>query len=669
MAGSIFPLAALDGTLSLTHPVNGDTAQHIVGQRYFLADQWRWPPLITRLIDAPNGVNIALTDSIPLAALLAKPWYRWLPHGAHFVYLWVAICFVLQPMAAVFALRSAGERRVLPTLAIALFTISMPTFIFRFGHAALCAHFLLLLAIGVYFNLVRQSGRRWWLACPWLLLAALLVHPYFVPMVTGLLFAAPISLVCRRQFRPALTIALQLSGSLAVLGAAMALGGYLGAETNPGFGYYSLNLLAPLVPAGSALIGGFPIMDATGGQTEGYSYLGLGGAALAVLALMQLRLPNARSRLRSHGGLLLIAIGATLFAVSDRVYLGHHFLFNLPIVPEQLRQFRASGRFVWIDLYLLAICATLLLCRTVHPRWASLCLALVAIVQFADAGSLRGNVAGQMTSVAPWAIDPAPVRSLLARHRLMTLWPTAACQPELVTNPLFMHLLLLASERALPVNTIPVARATGSADCGTANVTRPMLQPGELRLLLPGTPSNMVAVLPDWRRQCHRYLAGLIACTDDPSLADQPQVDVAPFPLGQVAVPGAAPDGAQVMGQGWTPASPAGAWTIGTDASLLGTVPAAAGPLHLSMTAHGLALGGKPQEVHVRANGRPVATWQVAQSPDATYQAILPAGTASDGTVVIDLTITAPVRPQYVMGNGDIRLLGFFLVDFRLDQL
>ena len=666
VAASIFPAAALDGTLSLTHPVSGDTAQHIIGQRYFLADAWRWPPFVTRLIEPPGGVNVALTDSIPLAALLTKPWFRWLPRGAHVVYLWVALCYVLQPVAAVFALRSAGERRPVPNLAIALFAISMPAFIFRFGHAALCAHFLLLLALGVYFNLARRPAGRWWLACPCLLLAGLTVHPYFVPMVAGLLAAAPLSLLARGQLRAAWRVALQLAGSVALLGLGMVAGGYLGADTASGFGYYSLNLLAPFTPSGSALIAGYPIMDATGGQTEGYSYLGLGLAGLAVLALAQFGRSPARAALWRHAGLALVAAGALLFAVSDQVYLGHHLLLHLPIVPRVLRQFRASGRFVWIDLYVLMLGATLLVCRWLSPRVAFPSIALLAAIQFADAGSLRGQVAAQMAVASPWAADPAQFRPLLARHQALTLWPTASCDPELVTDPLFMHLLLLASERALPVNTIPVARTSGSKGCGTANVTRTLL-PGELRLLLPGTPANLVAYLPDWRRQCHHLPPGLIACSDDPALADLPGVDVAAFPTGQTLTLADAA-GASVRGQGWTAAAPAGAWTIGTQASLLGTVAPAPGPLRLTMVAHGLAPAGQAQQVRVSANGREVATWQVALDADHSYQATLPPGTAAGGIIAIGLAIADPVRPQDVMGNGDVRPLGFFLVSFRLDQ-
>ena len=53
-------------------------------------------------------------------------------------------------------------------------------------------------------------------------------------------------------------------------------GGSGGADI--GWGHYSMNLLSPIWPAHSGLFGpNRPDMDATGGQYEGFNYLGAGG--------------------------------------------------------------------------------------------------------------------------------------------------------------------------------------------------------------------------------------------------------------------------------------------------------------------------------------------------------------------------------------------------------
>ncbi len=661
----IFPPGALDGTLSLTHPVVLDTAQHIAGQRWFLADAWRWPPLLTRLIDAPGGVNIALTDSIPLAALVAKPFAALLPRGGHLVYGFVALCYALQPLAAAFAVRSAGVRGWAAPVAAGVLAVCLPAFLFRFNHAALCGHFTLLLAAGVYFRMVAAPASRWWLAASALLVAALLVHPYLMAMDAGIALAAPLTLLARRQAGAAAGLAVRLFAGLLVLAGVAWGGGYLGADTPTGFGYYSLNLLSPFVPSGSSLIGGFVQPDATGGQYEGYSYLGLGVLGLLVLAVVQLRRPAERTWLAGHAGLVAVALGALAFAASDKAYAGSRLLFENPFIPGALRQFRASGRFVWVDLYLLVVVATALVARGLGSRRAALALTALACLQYVDTRGLRGQVAGQLRTDAPWALDPALYRPLLASHQLLTIWPTAACDPGLVADAPFMHLLLLASEAAIPVNTIPTARTTGSGGCSAAGLSRPDLLPGELRVLLPGSSPNLVASLPGLRERCHGLPAGVLACAAE-GLDAFPLVGPAPFPLDQALSLGQ-PDGAQLRGVGWTDASADGAWTIGPDATLLGAVPATPAALRLRMVGHGLARAGLAQTVRVRANGREIATWQVAQGADATYEADIPAGAASDGGMVIALTIGEPVRPSEVLGNGDPRPLGFFLRSFRLD--
>src|SRR5690554_985993 len=52
--------------------VTGDAASHISGWLFFREDQWRFPLLHSVRLNAPEGVSIAFTDSIPLVALLQK---------------------------------------------------------------------------------------------------------------------------------------------------------------------------------------------------------------------------------------------------------------------------------------------------------------------------------------------------------------------------------------------------------------------------------------------------------------------------------------------------------------------------------------------------------------------------------------------------------------------
>ena len=69
---------------------------------------------------------------------------------------------------------------------------AMPAWIGRFGHAALCGHFLLLVGLGLYLRLVARPTPGLWLAGLALQVAALLVHPYLAAMTLALLGAVPL---------------------------------------------------------------------------------------------------------------------------------------------------------------------------------------------------------------------------------------------------------------------------------------------------------------------------------------------------------------------------------------------------------------------------------------------------------------------------------------------
>jgi hypothetical protein len=451
----------------------GDAAQHAIAQRHFLADVWRWPPLDVGTL---QGVNLAFLDGIPALALPLKLLAP--EHGFHGIGLFYALAWMMQPVAAVFALRGFGVRGVVPALAVALMAASMPAFIMRFGHAALCGHFVFLLALGLYPRLLRDV--RWWGAAVPFQVAALLVHPYLALMSLAVLAAVPLSLLLRGG--PPLAA---LAGTVAAAGGmagSMAILGYLGASGDGGFGQFAMNLLSPAWPNRSLLLGWLaPVeVDATGhGGWEGYNWLGVGlwvaiGAALWV----------ARGRLpwRRHAGLGLALLGCLALAVSLRIGLGERILFDIRPVPAALEQFRASGRFFWPVAYALLLASVVILAR--DGRRGARLLALCAALQFLDATPQRAALRHWAAERIPWTVDAAALRPLMAaaeRISLVPAWPCVAPEDWQTRNRL-LEILLLASETPRPVNTMYAARWREPARCAPPGP----LAPGELRLVLPG---------------------------------------------------------------------------------------------------------------------------------------------------------------------------------------
>lgn len=655
----IFSPASTLALHSWDQALTGDAAQHAVGQRAFIADAWRWPLLTTKLLQWPEGVNISLTDSIPLVAIAAKLLRFALPPGFHAIFLWVAISFALQPLAAVFALRSAGEKRLVPALAVAVVAASMPTLLFRYGHSALCAHFLLLAALGLYFRLRRGETWAQWVWSPVLLVVSLLVHPYLLFMVAAVLAAAPASLVLnfeRSWFRAALAL---FAAAGITLGVAWLLG-YGGAGPPEGFGIYSMNLWSPVRPFASGLFPGFPQANATDGQYEGYQYLGAGVLLLTALAIPCLCI---RPRLlRRHAGLLLATGALTLLALSHVVYAGHHRVLRLEHVPVWLNQLRSSGRLFWPVAYMLMLGGIVLLGRTLPGFVLMPVLATAAVLQFADASILRTAARSHLQSPGEWQIDAGRLRPLIASHHLIAVWPPLGCAVERPGGAL--QVLLLASEYGVRANTALLARRK-NLPCEPAAILDHAVAPGELRVFRPEWAVSALAT-ENGERDC-RLLGELAVCAADrDAIADLPPVAAPAVPFDTTIAAGSAL-GAKSLGLGWEAPNPVGAWSTERDATItLRLEKPASAPVGLTVWLRSVALADEGQTVSLSVNRAEIARWTFEENRQVELSAMIPAPSDPSLPLKIRFHIANPVRPVDRGWNSDTRTLGVLLTAYRL---
>ncbi|WP_203073889.1 DUF6311 domain-containing protein [Falsiroseomonas ponticola] len=476
----------------------------MVAQRYLITDAWRWPPTFAATLNTQEGgLNTVFADSIPLLALLLKLLRGLLPEGFHGVGLFYGLAWVAQPLAAVWALRGAGETRILPAIGVALAAASMPAFIGRFGHAALCGHFLLLLGLGVYLRLVRRPTVGRWIGAGALQVAALLVHPYLAAMTLALLGAVPATRLLRGEafIGPALAVAV----ALAAVAAVMAGFGYLGAQGDGGYGMFAMNLLSPVWPAGSWFAGWpwAPQLDATGhGGWEGYNWLGFG--LLGAFVLGVLARPRAAWKLAcKHAGLAVVLAALTALAVTHRVGFGAEIVLDLGPAPGPLEQFRASGRFFWPVGYALLVGAMVLLARAGRAG-PVLCL-LAGLAQLADAAPLRRAIADWAGARPAWDIDAPALREAFAEARSLTLLPSWPCVDHATggeTYALLLETLALASERAVPASTMYVARWRTPPACRDRALAAAPLAEGEVRVILPAALPALAPLVPDGAARC-----------------------------------------------------------------------------------------------------------------------------------------------------------------------
>ncbi len=72
-----------------------DPSFHFTGWHLFRTSPWTLPPGATVNLGYPVGTSIALTDSIPVMALLLKPFDALLPPVFQYFGVWLLLCFVL----------------------------------------------------------------------------------------------------------------------------------------------------------------------------------------------------------------------------------------------------------------------------------------------------------------------------------------------------------------------------------------------------------------------------------------------------------------------------------------------------------------------------------------------------------------------------------------------
>lgn len=508
----IFPITFLFPEAGRGWAPAGDAAQHAIAQAYFIRDSWRWPPLLALNLNTPDGTNIAFADGIPLLALPLKLAAPLLPQGFHGIGLWYALATLGQAMAAVFALRSAGERRMLPALGVALAALAMPAFLARYGHAALTGHAVILTALGLHLRLVREPSRRLWIVTGAFLVAALLVHPYLAAMAIALIAAAPLTLLLRGDGRWMGT-ALGTAAAIAAVGATMAAFGYLGAAGDGGYGQFALNLLSPAWPYRSALLGGGIAreIDATGhGGWEGYNWLGAGLVGALVLAAAMR--PRAMLALVGrNAGLALALAGLTLLAISHRVGLGDRIVLDLGAVPGFLEQFRASGRFFWPVAYALLIGVAVLIARLGTP--GPVLVLTLGLVQVVDAAPIRRDLAAWAAARPAWTLDAPALRAMMAGAQSLTLLPSWPCIPAADTASFIAahEALALGAERALPASTMHLARWRTPPACDDAARAAAPFSPGELRLILPASRAALGPLVPEGASRC-QAVGEALAC-------------------------------------------------------------------------------------------------------------------------------------------------------------
>lgn len=440
--------------------IEKDIQQHYAGWLFYRQSSAGWPLCVTPGVNAPQGVSVAYTDSIPLAAALLRPLANALGGTFQYFGLFTLLCFVLQGgfAALLCGLFAQGYGR--PLLGTLLFVTSPVLFERAFRHTSLGAQFLVLGALYYYFR-ARREGRCLYPGLFLLNLAAIGIHPYFLPMTYAVTLAMLVEhgLRSRRWREPALYLAANLAGT-ALLG--WALGLFYGRAASGGqalYGYFGLNLNALWNPAGVNGVNYsrfLPVQNQVGGNYDAFAYLGLG-----VLLALSFALPLLLRRVRHHLPLCAVCLILTLFAVSHVITANGATLCTLP-VPEPLIQlfsvFRSGGRLFWPVYYLLMLAAFVGLCRL--PRFSAAAVVLLAAVQLLDVSPGLAQRQAAMRQAVRQAAFPTALESSFwqqAAGRYSHLASMDGIQDDA------LHLALYAADNGMTTNDPFAARYDAAA--------------------------------------------------------------------------------------------------------------------------------------------------------------------------------------------------------------
>ena len=430
----LFPLSFLAGHSTIFD--FGDNAQHVSGWLYYAKDTWHFPFLHTTRVDHPEGLNIAFTDSIPLAALFFKTlmtWFpSWFPEHFHYFGIWVGLVFVSQAVAATLLMRALGAKSVFALVVSVGFALTWPVIHVRYSHAALMMHSLILLALALYFLGQHKLWRSTYVAAAFIVLnlVALTVHPYFLPFTAGLFVAFLVDQSWKSE-----SWATQLWRLLAF---AVALGGvgwmlgYFGHNTfRPGYGdHFAMNLAAPFCGGSRYIPCGVGPADIV--NFEGFNYLGAGLLLLLPFALVS----NRRQLLslpKRYPALSLVLLGLFLYAITNQIRFGQAqwIAFELPGWLHWLTgTYRVAGRFFWAIGYVILFGTLVVLLNVGRSRrsWAVVVLLLTAlVVQFKDVKPWLDHI--KTEAAKPSTLNYTDWAPVMKQVDKLVIYPTFDCGP------------------------------------------------------------------------------------------------------------------------------------------------------------------------------------------------------------------------------------------------
>lgn len=449
-----------------------DWGTHYLGWAFYKNDSWTFPLGEIKSYNYPIGTNIGFTDSIPLLALIFKPFSYFLPEDFQYIGLWLFICHYLIALYTSKILKLYNCSNWLIILAIILM-ISNPVLLFRSIHPALTSHFLIL---GSIYNYLRPSiGNAKSINKHQVLLffVSTTLNPYIMVMIFGFNVVVPLKhyllekTITLKQsiLYPTFSILLLVIFWITI-GMIEFNNGTSVASVEP-FSTYSFNLNSFFDSYGyySKILPDLGRINPF--QYEGFAYLGIGMMILISFGFIYIlfKLINKiieKQVLKKWFILLFLCLGLLLFSITNVVSFNSQILatFPLPKIIEKLGFiFRASGRFVWPFYYLLFIGSIIVFSKIKIKSYFKIAfLALITVLQLYDIQELYTR----------WNLPSGTYKTVLKDERWIEImknfdniiiYPSFDYNYSINYNNDYQDLSYLALKAGKPISNGYVARA------------------------------------------------------------------------------------------------------------------------------------------------------------------------------------------------------------------
>lgn len=165
----------------------GDLSQHYLGWIFYRKSSWSFPVGLVEGILNPEKISIMYLDSIPILAIIFKIFSPILPTTFQYFGIWGIFSFIMQGgIAALIAGKYTKNYCAIGSVS-GILVLSSTVLQRMFGHTALAGQWIILLGIYVWICNIENDRKRIWI---WnaLLVLAVYVHMYFVPMILSMAF-------------------------------------------------------------------------------------------------------------------------------------------------------------------------------------------------------------------------------------------------------------------------------------------------------------------------------------------------------------------------------------------------------------------------------------------------------------------------------------------------